>query len=98
MPRSFTSTARPWTPNRTERQRAGAWQWWGFAPGAAVRCPSCEHFVTELGAALGVECRVHPGGKSAKPTERLGQAVFCGGCNLRLELRVSAVGEGGVAA
>lgn len=75
-------TARSWTP---------------VAPGAVVRCPDCGHFVAELGPALGLEIRVHPGGKWAKPSDARGQALPCAGCGLRLDLRVLVGGSAAAA-
>jgi len=79
---------RPWTSNRAERRRVHPHQWWSFPAGAAVRCPSpdCDRFVVELGAKLGVEVRVHPGGKLGKPSHPQGQAILCD-CGLRLDMR-----------
>lgn len=91
------SEVRPWVSRREERRQYPE-AWWALVPGSVVRCPDCDFFLTNLGVALSLEIRMHPGGKLAKPSDPLGLAPNCPGCGLRLDLRFPAVGGGAAAA
>jgi hypothetical protein len=88
----------PWVPDRAERRQAGAWQWWGFAPGDYVRCPVCAGKLSQFGMGLAVSVRLHPRQADPVPSSRHGEARQCGGCRQYIDMAFRDVDAEGRAA
>lgn len=86
---------RPWVADRAERRRAGPWQWWSFPVGGEVRCPNCTRILSEYGAAFLASARVHPIQRQPRPTERLGAAQKCQGCQHWVDLAFVVIDTNG---